>query len=134
MNLFDCAASGLTLSLTLTAVAGCSGNTALVGRENLPVRASSKASQPVQNEVVGTVESVDTASNEIHLRAGPGHPGMVIYGADTRVTYLGLVYPVSRLRIGDIIAMQMEKDSRGNPHTRMIRLQQSADNWAQRDN
>ena len=133
MNPFDCAASGLTLTLALTAIAGCSGNTALIGRENLPVRASSKASQPVQNEVVGTVESVDTASNEIHLRAGPG-PGMVIYGADTRVTYLGRVYPVSRLRIGDIIAMQTEKDSRGNPHTHMIRLQQSAGNWAQRDN
>ncbi len=72
------------------------------------MKASSKANQPVQNEVVGTVESLDTASNEIHLRAGPGHPGMVIYSADARVTYLGRVYPVSRLRIGDIIAMQTE--------------------------
>ena len=31
--------------------------------------------------------------------------------------YLGGAYPVSQLRFGDIVAMQMEKDSRGNPHT-----------------
>jgi hypothetical protein len=29
------------------------------------------------------------------------------------------------LQFGDVVAMQMEKDSRGNSHTRTIRLQQS---------
>ena len=114
----------------MTAFGGCSGNTALVGRESLPGRAS----QPVRSEIVGTVERVDTGSNEIHLRPSPGHPGMVIYSAETRVMYLGRVYPVSQLRLGDIVAMQMEKDSRGNPHPHMIRLQQSSGDWAQRHN
>jgi hypothetical protein len=50
------------------------------------------------------------------------------------VTYLGRVYPVSQLRFGDIVAMQMEKDSRGNPHTHVIRLQESSGDWAQRHN
>jgi hypothetical protein len=129
MNLFNQAASGLALAVALTALAGCSGNVALVGRETLPGRTS----QPVRNEIVRTVERVDTGSNEIHLRPSPGHPGMVTYSAETRVMYLGRAYPVSQLRFGDIIAMQMEKDSRGNPHTHMIRLQESTGgDWAQR--
>lgn len=130
MNLFNHAASGLSLTVALTALAGCSGNTALVGRETLPGRAS----QPAQSEIVGTVERVDTGSNEIHLRPSPGHPGMVTYSAETRVMYLGRVYPVSQLRVGDIVALQMEKDPRGNPHTHMIRLEKSTGDWAQRQN
>jgi hypothetical protein len=127
MNLFNHAASGLVLAMAL---AGCSGNTALIGRETLPGRAG----QPVQSEIVGTVERVDTGSNEIHLRPTPGHPGMVTYSAETRVMYLGRVYPVSQLRVGDIVAMQMEKDPRGNPHTHVIRLEKSTGDWAQRSN
>jgi hypothetical protein len=130
MNLFNHAASSLALAVALTALAGCSGNTALIGRETLPGRAS----QPVRSEIVRTVERVDTGSNEIYLRSSPGHPGMVTYSAETRVMYLGRVYPVSQLRVGDIVAMQMEKDSRGNPHTHMIRLQESSGDWAQRHN
>jgi hypothetical protein len=130
MNLFNHAASGLALTVALTALGGCSGNTALIGRETLPGRAS----QPVRSEIVRTVERVDTGSNEIYLRSSPGHPGMVTYSAETRVMYLGRVYPVSQLRVGDIVAMQMEKDSRGNPHTHMIRLQESSGDWAQRHN
>ena len=131
MNLLTYAASGLTLAVALTAVAGCSGsNTALVGRETLPGRAS----QPARSEIVRTVDRVDTGSNEIYLRASPGHPGLVTYSAETRVMYLGRVYPVSQLRVGDIVAMQMEKDSRGNPHTHTIRLEKSTGDWAQRQN
>ena len=129
MNLFNHVASGLALAGALT-LAGCSGNTALVGRESLPGRAS----QPVQSEIVRTVERVDTRSNEIHLRPSAGQPGMVSYSAETRVMYLGRVYPVSQLGFGDIVAMQMEKDSRGNSHTHMIRLQESTRDWAQRRN
>jgi len=131
MNLFNHAVPGLTLAVALTALAGCSGsNIGLVGRDTLPTRAS----QPVQSEIVGTVARVDTGSNEIHLRASPGHPGMVTYSGETRVTYLGRVYPVSQLQLGDIVAMQMGQDSRGNPHTHTIRLQKSSGDWAQRNN
>jgi hypothetical protein len=131
MNLFNHAASGLTLAVALTALAGCSDhNVALVGRDTLPARAS----QPSQSEIVGTVARVDTGSSEIHLRASPGHPGMVTYSAETRVMYLGRVYPVSQLQNGDSVAMQMGMDSRGNPHTHMIRLEKSSGDWAQRNN
>jgi hypothetical protein len=130
MNLLNHAASGLAQAAALTTVAGCSGNPELIGRETLPGRAS----QPAQSEIVGTVEWVDTGSNEAHLRPTPGHPGMVTYSAETGVTYLGRAYPVNQLRFGDIVAMQMEKDSRGNPHTHMIRPQESSGDWAQRHN
>jgi hypothetical protein len=118
------------VAVALTAGAGCSGNTALVGRDSLPGRVS----QPGRSEIVRTVDRVDTGSNEIYLRASPGHPGMVTYSSETRVMYLGRVYPVGQLRVGDVVAMQMEKDSRGHPHTHMIRLEKSTGDWAQRSN
>lgn len=130
MNLFNHAASGLALAVALTALAGCSGNTALIGRETLPARAS----QPVQSEIVGTVERVDTGSNEIHLRPSLGHPGMVTYSPETRVMFRGREYPVSRLESGDVVAMQLGMDPRGNPHTHLIRVQESAGDWDQRHN
>jgi hypothetical protein len=131
MSLINHAASGLVLAVALTALPSCSNNTALIGRDTLPPRA---ASQPAQSVIVGTVARVDTASNEIYLRPSPGHPGTVSYSAETRVMYLGRVYPVSQLRFGDNVAMQMETDSRGNPHTHVIRLEKSAGDWAQRNN
>ena len=73
MNLFNKGASGVFLAVGFVALAGCSGNTALVGRNNLPA----SASQPARSEIVGTVERVDTRSNEIYLRPSPGRPEMV---------------------------------------------------------
>jgi hypothetical protein len=127
MNLINYAASGLALVVALTALAGCSGNTALVGRESLPGRAN----QGVQRETVRTVERVDTGSNQIHLRPSAGHPGMVTYSAETRVMFRGREFPVSRLESGDVVAMQLIKDPRGNPHTHLIRVQESTRDWAQ---
>jgi hypothetical protein len=48
--------------------------------------------------------------------------------------YLGRVYPVNQLRVGDVVAMQMEKDSRGHPHISMIRLENAIGDWSQRQN
>ena len=127
-NLMNRGAAGLTLVLALSANAGCSGNTALVGRETLPPRES----QPVQNEIVATVERVDTVSREIHLRPNKGRPGMVTYSAETRVMYRGREYPVTQLEPGDIVALQLEKDARGNPHTHLIRIQESSRDRAQK--
>jgi hypothetical protein len=119
------------LGLAMVASVGCSDhNVSLVGRDTLPARAS----KPVRNEMVASVARVDVASNEIHLRASPGHPGMVTYSTETRVMYLGRVYPVSQLRLGDVVAMQLDQDARGNPHTHAIRLEKGTEDWAQRNN
>ena len=131
MNLSNRALLAFALGLAIVASVGCSGNNiALVGRDTLPARAS----KTVRNEMVGTVERVDIAGNEIHLCASPGHPGMVTYSAETRVMYLGRVYPVSQLQSGDVVAMQMQMDARGNPHTHAIDLQKSSRDWAQSRN
>ncbi len=130
MNLINRAASGLTLALALMVSAGCSGNTALVGRDTLPARAT----QTVPDELVATVERVNTASSEIFLRPTSGRSRVITYSAETRVMFLGREDPVSRLESGDVVAMQLGMDPRGNPHTHLIRVQESAGDWAQRHN
>jgi hypothetical protein len=120
MNLINRASSGLTLAVALALSAGCNGNTALVGRDALPDRAS----EPVQDELVGTVERIDTWSREIHLRPNRGRPAVVSYDAETRVMYRGREYPVTQLESGDVVAMQLGKDSRGNSYTHLIRVQE----------
>ena len=51
----------------------------------------------------------------------------------TGVSFLRLL-EILRVSLGDVVAMQTEKDSRGNPHTHIIRLQQSTGDWAERRN
>ena len=130
MNLINRAALCFALGLAPTIIAGCDGNTALVGRDTLPARAT----QPVPGEIVATMERVDTESREIHLRPNRGDSAVVAYGDETRVMYRGHEYPVSQLKIGDIVAMQVEKDSRGKPHTALIRVQESTGDGSQGGN
>jgi len=122
MTCIDRTALGLTLALALTAIAGCSDNNfALVGRDTLPDRTS----QAVPDEIVARVEQVYAASREIHLRPNDGRTRVVGYSTDTRVMYRGREYPVSQLEVGDIVAMQLRQDSRGNSYTDLIRVQES---------
>jgi len=131
VNLINRAVSGLTLALALTASAGCSDhNIALVGRDTLPARAG----QSVPDELVATVERVNTASSEIDLRPISGRSRVVTYSVETRGMVRGREYPVSRLESGDVVAMQLGKDPRGNLHTHLIRVQESTGDWAQRHN
>jgi len=102
-----------------------------VGRDALPARASRQA---VENDIVRTVERVDTGSSEIYLQPSPGHPGMVTYSKETRVMYLGRVYLVNQLQSGDVVAMHMEKDAHGYHHTHAIDLQKSSRDWDQSRN
>jgi len=129
MNLINRGASGLTLALALTVSAGCSdGNFALLGRDTLPP----SATQTVPDEFVATVERVNTASREISLRPNDGRTRVVGYSTDTRVIYRGREYPVSQLEAGDIVAMQLRQDSRGNSYTDLIRVQESIQDRNQR--
>jgi len=122
MNLINRAVSGLTLALALTVSAGCSDNNfALIGRDTLPDRAS----PPVQDEIVATVERINTGSREISLRPNDGRTRVVGYSTDARVMYRGREYPVSQLEAGDVVVMQLRQDSRGNSYTDLIRVQES---------
>src|SRR2546425_689756 len=116
MNLINRAASCLALALALTASAGCEGNIGLVGRPTLELG---------QDEFVAEVERLDTSSREIHLRPNNSRTRVVGYSADARVVYRGREYPVAQLEAGDIVAMQLKQDSRGNSYTDLIRVQES---------
>ena len=116
MTRINRAALGLTLTLALTAIVGCSDNIALVGRPTLDLG---------QDEFVAEVERLDTSSREIHLRPNNSRTRVVGYSTDARVLYRGREYPVSQLEAGDIVAMQLKQDSRGNSYTDLIRVQES---------
>jgi hypothetical protein len=122
MNPINRAASGFALVFALTVFAGCSDNNiALVGRDTLPGRET----QPVPDEIVATVERLDTSSREIHLRATDSRTRVVGYTADAQVVYRGREYPVTQLEAGDVVAMQLKQDSRGNSYTDLIRVQEN---------
>ena len=116
MSRINRAALGLTLAVALTAIAGCSENIALVGRPTLELG---------QDEFVAEVERLDTSSREIHLRPNNSRTRVVGYSPDAHVLYRGREYPVSQLEAGDIVAMQLKQDSRGNSYTDLIRVQES---------
>jgi len=116
MTRINRAALGLTLVVALTAIAGCSENIALVGRPTLELG---------QDEFVAEVDRLDTSSKEIHLRPNNSRTRVVGYSTDARVLYRGREYPVNQLETGDIVAMQLKQDSRGNSYTDLIRVQES---------
>jgi hypothetical protein len=120
MNLINRAALGLALALALS---GCSDNVALVGRPTLELG---------QDEFVAEVERLDTSSREIHLRPNDSRTRVVGYSTEARVMYRGRDYPVTQLEAGDIVAMRLRQDSRGNSYTDLIRVQESIQDRNQR--
>jgi hypothetical protein len=120
MNLINRAALVLTLALALS---GCSENVALVGRPTLELG---------QDEFVAEVERLDTSSREIHLRPNDSRTRVVGYSTEARVMYLGREYPVTQLEAGDVVAMRLRQDSRGNSYTDLIRVQESIQDRNQR--
>lgn len=81
--------------------------------------------QPDRRDLVGEVERVDTSSREIHLRDNSGRTSVVGYDASTRVIYRGRESSVSQLEAGDLVAVELKEDSRGNFYTNLIRVQKS---------
>ncbi len=113
-------AAGLALALALAASAGCEGMALVVGRPALELG---------QDEFVAEVEQVNTSSREIHLRPNNSRTRVVGYNSDARVVYRGREYSVTQLAGGDIVAMQLRQDSRGNSYTDLIRVQESSRDW-----
>jgi hypothetical protein len=91
-------------------------NIALIGRPSIAEG---------ENDIGGEVERVDLAARRIYLRPDRGDSRIVAFSADAQVLYRGREYPVTRLESGDVVAMQMRRDSRGDSYTDLIRLQES---------
>ena len=115
MNLFNRATASLTLAMGLM-VSGCMENIALVGRPAL---------EEGREDIVGEVARLDTSSRQIYLRATESRPRVVSYSANAQVLYRGRDYAVTQLEPGDLVAMQVNQDSRGNYYTDLIRVQES---------
>lgn len=108
--------AGLMLGTLLISVPGCMENIALIGRPSIAEG---------ENDIVGEVERVDRASRRIYLRPDRGGSRIVAFSSDAQVLYRGREYPLTKLESGDVVAMQMRRDARGDLYADLIRLQES---------
>ena len=106
----------LALAMPVIGSAGCMENIALIGRPSIAEG---------QTDVQGEVESIDLSSRRIYLRLVAGDRREIAYSPDARVLYQGREYPVSRLEKGDIIAVQLKRDTRGDSYADLIRVQEN---------
>jgi hypothetical protein len=120
MKSIDRTLSVLMIATLFFGVSGCMENIALIGRPSIAEG---------EKDVVGEVERVDLTSRRIYLRADRGGRQVVSFSADAQVLDRGREYPVSRLEPGDVVAMQLRRDSRGESYADLIRVQ---DNVRQR--
>lgn len=111
----DRARSVLALGMLLLGIPGCMENIALIGRPTI---------EEGQGDLVGEVERVDIASRRLYLRPQGSDRRTVAFSADAQVLDRGREYPVTRLRPGDLVAMQTRRDARGDPYATLIRIQQ----------
>jgi len=79
-----------------------------------------------QNDVVGEVDREDLSSRRIYLCPNSGDRRVVAFSADAQVLSRGREYPMARLKPGDLVAMQMKRDSRGDSYADLIRIQEIA--------
>jgi hypothetical protein len=105
----------LALGTLLMGVPGCMENIALFPRPSIA------EGEP---DVVGSVERVDLDARRLYLRPPDGGRRVVVYSRDAQVFYRGREYPVTRLASGDVVALQMKQDSRGEPFVDLIRIQE----------
>jgi PHD/YefM family antitoxin component YafN of YafNO toxin-antitoxin module len=105
----------LALGTLLMGIPGCMENIALFPRPSLP---------EAEPDVVGSVERVDLDERRLYLRPQGGGRRVVLYSRDAQVFYRGREYPVTRLVPGDVVEMQMKRDTRGELYVDSIRIQE----------
>ena len=106
----------VALAMPLIGIAGCMENIALIGRPTI---------EEGQSDVRAEVERIDRDSRRLYLRPNKGDRRVIAYSADAQVLYRGREYPVTRLEPGDVVALQVKRDGRGESYTDLIRLQEN---------
>ncbi|HEX8362234.1 MAG TPA: hypothetical protein VF613_19105 [Longimicrobium sp.] len=76
-------------------------------------------------QVAGEIQGVDTQRGFLQIRTQSGQTGNVYFDQNTRVVYQQREYPVTALERGDVVAMNVQQDQRGNAYTNYIQVQQS---------
>jgi len=117
MKQINCAILILALGTLLASVPSCMEQIALFPRPNLP------EGEP---DVIAFVERVDVAARLLYLRLPSGERRSVAFTDQAQVFYRGREFPITRLLSGDVVAMQIKQDSRGESYVDLIRLQQDA--------
>ena len=116
MKIIERATSLLALGMLLISIPGCMENIALIGRPTI---------EEGQNDVVGEVERVDLSERRLYLRPNKSDRRVVALSLDAQVLDRGREYPLARLKPGDVVAMQVKRDSRGDSYADLIRIQES---------
>lgn len=111
------AAALLALGTLWIGVPGCMENIALIGRASIA---------DGQDDVVGEVERVEFSARRLYLRPNKSDRRVVALSADAQVLDRGREYPVTRLKPGDVVAMQVKRDSRGESYADLIRIQENS--------
>ena len=86
------------------------------------------ASQPQTGQVSGTVQGVDTRSQQIVLQATNGQQVALLYDANTQVTYQNRNYAVANLERGDQITARIQQSQNGGYYTDLVQVDQSVQN------
>jgi Cu/Ag efflux protein CusF len=84
------------------------------------------ATQPQTGQVSGTVQGVDTRSQQIVLQAANGQQVALLYDANTQVTYQNRNYAVANLERGDQITARIQQSQNGGYYTDLVQVDQSA--------
>jgi hypothetical protein len=99
-------------------------NIALIGRPTI---------EEGRDDVVGEVERVDLSARRLYLRPNKGDRRVVAFSADAQVLDRGREYPVAQLKPGDLVAMQVKRDSRGESYADLIRIRENSATQSRRD-
>ena len=118
------AAALFALGTLWIGVPGCMENIALIGRPTIAED---------HDDIVGEVERVDLSTRRIFLRPNKSDRRVVALSADVQVLDRGREYPVARLKPGDVVAMQVKRDSRGESYADLIRIQENSVSQSRRD-
>ncbi|HWP60964.1 MAG TPA: hypothetical protein VNL14_23915 [Candidatus Acidoferrales bacterium] len=120
----------LILTPLLFAAWGCE-SVALIGRPAIEregeYRGRDYGREAAREEVVGTVDRVDWRDREIHLRTPQARTAVVRYDSNTLVVGRGRDVRVEDLRAGDLVLVQLRRDSLGDPYADVIRLRDRED-------
>jgi hypothetical protein len=100
-------ARGIAAALALTAVSAC-GSTGGLGNILGSVLGGAQG-----NQVDGTVQGVDTRSQQIGLQLSNGQSVALAYDANTRVVYQNRNYAVTALERGDQIVARVQSSGNG---------------------
>lgn len=81
-----------------------------------------------QNQVTGSVRSLDTRSQQIAIQQSNGRTVALEYDSRTQVVYQNQTYPVNSLEYGDQVTARVSSTNNNSYYTDYIQVDQSVSN------